>query len=116
MTTTTKDRKGTKPPDNGEGLTDQDKAALQAHADKAAAPGPEKQKKTKRERFVELCPSRVNKAAKALAAVGRCGARSCYDYTDVEALAVLDYLSAALADVKRAFAGEKKDNGGFKIG
>jgi hypothetical protein len=60
-------------------------------------------RKTKRERFVELAPKRVNAALAAIRRVGNCGAKNSYEYTDAELDAIFQALDAAILSARGNF-------------
>lgn len=69
----------------------------------------------KRESFMRLADKRTGNALKALERIIPLANGAAYSYTDEEAKAIVGVLRTAIADVERAFSGQKKSRPTFSL-
>tara|TARA_B100002052_G_C15828453_1_gene574143 strand:- start:1071 stop:1316 length:246 start_codon:yes stop_codon:yes gene_type:complete len=70
----------------------------------------------RREKFIELCEKRVEKAENALKLVGNLGNKGLYDSTEAERKQMISHLKKSLREMESSLNREqKKKKDGFKL-
>jgi hypothetical protein len=69
---------------------------------------------SKKEKFLQVCTPRVDKAVKAINLVGLCAAPT-YEYTDKQVEAVVAALINAVSTVQERFSARSASVSGFKM-
>jgi hypothetical protein len=64
----------------------------------------------KASRFHKVAPARVDKVAKALQVLGRCGNRLVYEYSDDQVDKMFAYLDECLKNMKARFKQKEKES------
>lgn len=73
------------------------------------------QKKTRRDRFLEIAQRRTRQVIRDLRLLGNCGNRSAYEYTDAEVEKVFAAIQRELELAKSRFKTEEKREIDFRL-
>ena len=70
----------------------------------------------KRNRFIKIAESRVNRILTNLDSLGKCSNRRNYEYSEEEVRKIFREIEHKIKEVKLQFQGEPKKKGRFRLG
>lgn len=76
----------------------------------------DKNKESKRDRFVRIVERRVNIIIGNLDSLGKCANKKNYEYTDDDVKIIFSEIDKKTKEIKAIFAGKSTSGKGFKLG